>query len=187
MTPNKPTSAPTVQLVAYEPGQPLAAADEAALLDLGRQTFAETFAHQNTEADMAQYLAEHFTPAHLQQELAEPNARFLLAHADGQPAGYGKLRTVEQPPELAGQLHLELERIYVLQAFQGRQVGRALLEAAVGLARQQGFAVLWLGVWEHNRKARAFYERAGFVHFGQHVFRLGSDDQLDYLYKLDLR
>ena len=39
--------------------------------------------------------------------------------------------------------------------------------------RARGHDVLWLGVWEHNARARAFYARWGFVEVGEMRFLLG--------------
>jgi ribosomal protein S18 acetylase RimI-like enzyme len=53
----------------------------------------------------------------------------------------------------------------------------AVLEAAV----RRGAATLWLGVWERNPRAQAFYRKYGFVDVGAHTFILGSDHQIDRL------
>ena len=45
---------------------------------------------------------------------------------------------------------------------------------------------MWFDVWEHNLRARAFYERRGFRPVGTETFRLGSDDQVDLLMELRL-
>jgi ribosomal protein S18 acetylase RimI-like enzyme len=44
---------------------------------------------------------------------------------------------------------------------------------------------LWLGVWEHNRGAIRFYERHGFVKFGEHPYYVGNDCQTDWMMRLD--
>jgi RimJ/RimL family protein N-acetyltransferase len=54
----------------------------------------------------------------------------------------------------------------------------ALLDAA----RARGAKTLWLGVWERNPRAVAFYEKYGFTRVGEHSFTLGSDVQTDWLF-----
>jgi ribosomal protein S18 acetylase RimI-like enzyme len=39
--------------------------------------------------------------------------------------------------------------------------------------------VVWLGVWERNPRAIAFYRKFGFREVGTHVFPLGNDPQRD--------
>jgi diamine N-acetyltransferase len=159
--------------------------DAEVLLSLSRKTFTQAFAAQNSEADMKAYLAENFTLARIREELKAPGVTFLLAYVNEQPAGYAKLskNPNAQLPDLK---QAELERIYVLQKFQGQQAGKSLLELCLALAKQSGAEVLWLGVWEHNQKAIEFYRKFSFEQFGQHVFMLGSDAQNDLLLKLDL-
>jgi len=157
------------------------------LIKVGSQAFVETFAEHNTEADMQAYLSTKFTQEQLNGEFNEPNATFFIAEYDSQAAGYAKLRTVEEPAQLVGKKHLELERLYVLKAFHNKKIGKELMETCITLAKQNDFEVLWLGVWEHNLKALEFYHKWGFERFDEHIFQLGEDKQTDYLMKLELK
>ncbi len=76
---------------------------------------------------------------------------------------------------------VEIERIYVLEAFKGIGAGRFMIEKTVEIAQSLGLDYIWLGVWAENEKAIRFYEKMGFTIFGEHIFRIGSDNQLDYL------
>jgi ribosomal protein S18 acetylase RimI-like enzyme len=40
---------------------------------------------------------------------------------------------------------------------------------------------VWLGVWENNPRALAFYQKFGFNKVGHHVFQLGNDPQHDWI------
>ncbi len=44
---------------------------------------------------------------------------------------------------------------------------------------EQGAKTLWLGVWERNDRAHAFYEKCGFADVGEHIFLFGTDPQTD--------
>ncbi len=163
-----------------------ASSDDAAVLaHLGRLTFVEAFAQQNDPLDFAQYVSEAFSEAQFRREFSEPGAHFCLAYVGDTPVGYAKWRTNDEPDALKGRKNLELQRIYVLAAHQGDKIGQALLQTAITYARKQHYQHLWLGVWEHNQKAIAFYERAGFTQFDSHPFMLGSDLQTDWLFKMD--
>ena len=76
---------------------------------------------------------------------------------------------------------LELKRLYVARAWHGQGVAQALMEAALDAARARGAATLWLGVWERNPRAAAFYRKYGFERVGEHTFMLGADAQTDWL------
>jgi ribosomal protein S18 acetylase RimI-like enzyme len=55
------------------------------------------------------------------------------------------------------------------------------MDAALAAARVRGAETLWLGVWERNARAVAFYRKYGFTRVGEHTFVLGSDTQTDWL------
>lgn len=161
--------------------RPATREDAEALRNLAIDTFVETFARDNTEADMEKYLRESFSPEKVEAELAHPESLFYLALDGDQPVGYLKLNSGSAQTELQDPDSLEVERIYVLESHQGQRLGQALYEKAVEVARSQGRAFLWLGVWEKNTRALRFYEKNGFKAFGQHIFRMGDDEQVDIL------
>jgi len=40
---------------------------------------------------------------------------------------------------------------------------------------------IWLGVWEKNENALAFYNKMGFVQTGTHFFYMGDEEQTDII------
>ena len=160
--------------------------DVALLIRLGVQTFYDTFAEVNTPTDMELYLQKNFNEAQVASELNDNDNTFLIAECEGMAAGYAKLRKGTTPPELAGQGAIELERLYVTKTFIGKNVGKVLMERCLSLAKEQGFATVWLGVWEHNHRAIAFYTKCGFTKFNTHPFMLGNDLQTDNMMKKDI-
>jgi GNAT superfamily N-acetyltransferase len=77
-------------------------------------------------------------------------------------------------------------RIYVEKDWLGKRVGRLLLERCLQEARGRGYGTIWLGVWEKNARAIAFYQKCGFTKCGTHVFRLGQDEQQDWIMQQSL-
>ena len=163
------------------------AADASALSRLGAETFRETFAGDNTPEDLEQYIAEAFTPDRQAIEIADPSSTVLLAeHKDDRGGsdliGYAHLVSGEAPESVSGPAPIELKRIYVAKAWQGRRVAQALMDASLDAARARGARTLWLGVWERNPRALAFYEKYGFTRVGEQTFVLGNDEQTDWLF-----
>ena len=158
-------------------------ADAGALTALAERTFRDTFAGDNTARDMEAYVAESFSLDRIRAELAEAANTFLLAFVGGRdpPAGYAKLRTGTTEPCVTGPSPVELQRIYVDRNAIGHGVGAALVRASLEAAREARHRTVWLGVWERNVRAIAFYERWGFATVGEHLFRLGSNDQRDLI------
>jgi ribosomal protein S18 acetylase RimI-like enzyme len=60
-------------------------------------------------------------------------------------------------------------------------VAHALMTAALAAAVERGAETIWLGVWERNPRAIAFYRKWGFEDVGSHDFLLGNDRQIDRL------
>jgi diamine N-acetyltransferase len=156
--------------------------DDAGLLsELGARTFAETFAADNTPEDLAAYMATSFNVARQTAELEDPGSTFLIAEVDGRAAGYAKLHDGEPENGVEGAKPVELVRLYVSREWLGRGIGAQLMRACLDEARQAGHETIWLGVWEGNPRAQAFYRKWDFRTVGEHIFQLGSDPQRDIL------
>jgi len=156
------------------------------LAELGATTFYESFAAQNTPENMTAYLAATFVPEQQRAELADPRNTFLIAENDGVAIGYAHLRTGKPPACVSDPNALELVRLYVSSTLQGSGVGGRLMDACLTEARQSGYQTIWLGVWQQNTRAQAFYNRWNFSKVGEHVFQLGDDRQMDWLMERSL-
>jgi len=150
-------------------------------------TFIDTYATYNTPENMQLYIDTYFNYDRLWNELNDTAIQYFLAFINDEIVGYIKLRTVDEPVELEGKKHIEIERIYVLPEHKGRQIGKKLISHAVGIATQQQYQVIWLGVWEENKNAITFYTKQGFAIFGEHSFVLGTEPQRDWLMKKELK
>lgn len=178
--------------------------DELGLLQtISRVTFETTFAlhPKNDPKDLQDHLEKSYSDEKLTEEMQNKESQFYFArimedddnkkndtqHCSYPPAGYlklnwGKAQTEEQEnPNM-----LEIERIYVLAEHQGKGIGGAMFDFSVSFAKEKKMEYLWLGVWEDNPKAISFYKKKGFEPFGEHVFQMGSDKQVDVLMKLRL-
>ena len=156
-------------------------ADAALLSEFGARTFTETFAADNTPEDLAAYIATSFNVAQQTAELEDPGATFLIAEVDGRAAGYAMLHKGQPEKGVEGANPVELVRLYVSRDWLGRGIGEQLMRACIDDARQAGHDTIWLGVWERNARAQAFYRKWDFRMVGEHVFQLGSDSQRDIL------
>ena len=159
----------------------------AALQQIGRQTFSETFAESNSAENMAKYLEEAYSYEKLSAELNDPNSIFYFAKMDQNVIGYLKLNFGASQTELKDNNALEIERIYVLKEFHGKKVGQLLFDKAIEIAKEYHVAYVWLGVWEENKRALQFYTKNGFIEFDQHIFVLGDEAQTDIMMKLELK
>jgi ribosomal protein S18 acetylase RimI-like enzyme len=147
----------------------------------GRRAFEIAFGPLNTPENMAAYLDKSFTTEIQAAELADPKSVFFIAERDGQMQGYARLLEGPADPNVAAERPVELVRIYARPGETGRGVGSALMKACLEEAAQRGCDVIWLGVWQENPRAVAFYERWGFRKVGTHTFQLGDDAQTDWI------
>ena len=159
-----------------------ASIDDACLLaELGAETFREAYAQNNEPDTLSKFIESTFDTGKQARELSDNNTLWFIAEAQGKAIGYAMLRKGKWPTSVTGVDAIELGRIYVLASWHGRGVGPALLQACLDEATRQGKDVVWLGVWEHNPRAIAFYEKWGFVQVGAHSFQFGTETQQDLL------
>jgi diamine N-acetyltransferase len=176
-----------------------AAWDDAARLSaFAARVFDETFGPVNHPDDMAAYLAEAFTVERQRAEIEDDAGIVLLAEiahdtdglvptdhppdgGRGTLAAYSHVAPSDVPVDVGGPDPIELKRFYVDGAWQGRGVARTLMQATIEAAVARGARTMWLGVWERNPRAIAFYRKHGFVEVGAHEFVLGRDRQTDLL------
>ncbi|MGI9192052.1 MAG: GNAT family N-acetyltransferase [Chitinophagaceae bacterium] len=156
------------------------------LQHIGRQTFFETFSAENSEENMTKYLSEGFSIEKLNAEITDVNSQFYFAIHEDTIIGYLKLNWGQSQTEWQKGRAIEIERIYVLNDFHGKNVGQSLLEKAIQIAMQMNVDYVWLGVWEENSRAIHFYKKNGFVEYDKHIFKLGNDEQIDIMMKLIL-
>jgi diamine N-acetyltransferase len=151
--------------------------DAETLVEVGKKTFRDTFAADNTVENMTSYLDKTFTIDQISKDLQDVNCIYILLHHGERVAGYAKLR--KDVPGLSDLANIEIERLYACKEYLGKKAGKALMQTCVKVAVNLGCKAIRLGVWEHNTRAISFYERWGFKKIGAHPFLLGSDLQTD--------
>ncbi|MEP6748194.1 MAG: GNAT family N-acetyltransferase [Bacteroidota bacterium] len=158
-------------------------ADAENIAVLSRQTFYDTFAAFNSQADMDKFMNESFSMQALADEVSDDQNIFLVAFMDDDLVGYAKLTESKNPPELGTAASIEIGRIYAAKKTIGLGVGKMLMQKCIQIASEKNKQLIWLGVWEHNERAKTFYTKFGFEKFGEHDFILGNDVQTDWLMK----
>lgn len=145
------------------------------------ETFTETFKVQNSPKHLNAYLERAYNLNQLEQELANQSSQFFFVYFNQEVAGYLKINTGDAQSEAIGDDSLEVERIYVKKKFQKHGFGKHLMNKAMEIALQEKKNKIWLGVWEDNENAIAFYQKKGFVQTGSHSFFMGDDEQVDLI------
>jgi GNAT superfamily N-acetyltransferase len=141
---------------------------------LGAATFRETYRTICDPDEVDDYAGEHFTPSRIAAWLDRPDARTLLASVDDVPVGYAHVRRGKVAACVADRDAIELSRLYLLASAQGAGIGAALMRAALAEIVALGGRTVWLGAYERNVKALAFYAAWGFEQVGTHEFEFGG-------------
>lgn len=162
--------------------RPAAARDAAALAAFAAQAFTDTYRGLDDPQEIADYVGEHFRPEVMAAVIADPACSTLLAWVDDQLAGYAIVRAEAAPPCVTGPAPLQLWRLYLGQTFIGQGLGARLMQAARAEAARRGGRTLWLGVYDRNVRAVAFYERFGFAKVGGREFLFGGRVYIDPIY-----
>ncbi len=154
--------------------------DAETLAELSATTFHQAFDGSSKQKNIDDYVNKAFNSAQLLLELQDPDAVLWLAELNEQAVGFSKLIAGEVPDCIGDRRAIELSRLYVRQEFIAQKIGAALMQRALDEARRKGHQTIFLGVWEHNERAQAFYHKWGFARVGEHIFQMGDDAQTDW-------
>ncbi|MGX2958264.1 GNAT family N-acetyltransferase [Peribacillus sp. JNUCC 23] len=155
--------------------------DSRKLQKISHETFNETFKHQNSPENMNTYLERALNLKQLEKELSNISSQFYFVYFNNEVAGYLKVNTNDAQSEEMGDESLEVERIYIKDKFQKHGLGKYLLNKAIEISMERNKKKIWLGVWEKNENAIAFYKKTGFVQTGAHSFYMGDEEQTDLI------
>jgi ribosomal protein S18 acetylase RimI-like enzyme len=156
------------------------------LIQVSRQTFVEAFENNNNPNDFKNYIDKAFSKDSLKAELSNTNTQFYFVYNGTNLVAYFKLNVSMAQTDVKLNNSIELERIYVLSTYQGLGLGAQLLTKVKNIAVENDKKMLWLGVWQENKRAIQFYERHGFKKFGTHPYFIGLDEQTDWLMRFYL-
>lgn len=162
-------------------------ADSARLAALAERTFRAAFGSSNTRENMDAHCANAYGETIQASEIANPGIATFVCDDGAELVGYAQLRWGTAPPCVPASRPAEVQRIYVDRQWHGKGIAQALMSEMLAAAVRGNADRVWLGVWEHNPRALAFYRKLGFDRVGHHVFQLGDDAQRDWILCRDVR
>ena len=164
------------------------AADAAALSLVASACFLETFAGLLEGPDIVAHCAKANHQDAFRDWTEAAGSRVVVAEiaSGGAPIGYSVLTTPDLPAIDTHPDDVELRRIYTLSRTHGTGLGPALMAQALLDARALGRKRVLLGVYAGNNRARAFYEKQGFVKVGERQYQVGATLCDDVIYALQL-
>ena len=152
------------------------------LVELGRTSFYEAFAHETAPEDMAEHLKTAFKFEDITEQLSSERSLFIIIESGAAAAGYAYLYHADPPRCVKTPKPIQLVRFYLRRQYCGRNFGNALMKACLEMAVSKGFGSVWLSTWELNHRANAFYKKWDFEVVGGAKFKVGSDIQNDFIF-----
>lgn len=160
-------------------------ADEAAALaDLGRNSFVETFGHLYRPEDLNAFLEDSYAADGVRAQVESPRFIFRVAEEGGQLVGYCKLGLdVSLDYDPGDKTVVELKQLYLMATHQGVGVAQALMDWAIAKAQARAAEEIILSVWAENARAQRFYQKYGFEWIADTYFMVGSHRDDEFLYR----
>ena len=153
---------------------------------LATVSFYEAYFEQDDPHDLASYLLDSFSVEVITDEFRSATFTNFIAFRNGQAVGYAKLRDGDVHGSVMNKNAIELQRLYLVERVWGTGVGHSLLERCIEEALERGKEVLWLGVWEENRRGLSFYRKHGFERVGTLEFPYRDSVGINAVMQLEL-
>jgi len=153
--------------------------DATELSRIAEKVFRATFGSANTAEDMRLHCETNYSEREQAAEISDPNMCTLVSEAGGNLIAFAQIRWGPAPAAVTGGSPAEIYRLYVVDEWHGKGIALRLMDACLSEMKRRGSDIAWLGVWERNPRAIAFYGKCGFVEVGAHNFLLGADVQRD--------
>jgi diamine N-acetyltransferase len=159
-------------------------ADAAMIAATGAAVWIATYAVESVQPVYADYVLAQFTLEKARVALGDAGTHFWVAAANDGIVGYAELRLGAKTAVLSAARQAEIARLYVLERFARRGIGRALLRRCTDDARAHGAEGVWLSVYSENRRALDFYRALGWQHVGDTGFLLGGVEYPNHVFAL---
>ena len=157
------------------------AQDAKTLAMLAEKTFRDTYTRFNTPENMQAHCDTSFGEPIQRAEIEDPGRESWVVELDGQLVAFAQLILDRPCPSVTDASGIEILRFYVDANLHGTGLAYRLMDDLVARAAALGAGVLWLGVWDGNPRAIAFYQKCSFEHVADKTFTLGGEVQRDYV------
>lgn len=152
--------------------------DIPAIRHIARITWPVAYGTILSQEQLEYMLDKMYSTTSLQQQIAQGH-RFYLAEVNDTAYGFASVSD-------EGNSRFKLNKLYVIPDTQKTGAGKALLQEAIGYAKQHGGKQLFLQV-NRNNNAKGFYEKHGFAIVDEVKLDIGNGFFMDdYIMQLEI-
>ncbi len=136
-----------------------------------KQVYIQTYGFEGVSDEFANFITVKFSEENISKKIKEQPDSFIVADYKSNLVGVAELEFNQKSPvgEVFG---TELSKLYILEWFTGKGVGKELLKSTEELLRKNNTQNLWLWVLDSNDRAIQFYNRNGFKTLGKALFKM---------------
>jgi len=142
------------------------------LSEIGATVYVHSYNYDYNQADMDAYLDSTFSKEQIIKELNCETNYYYVAETDS-IIGFVKFKTWVWTPRFKGKITFEVERLYIQEDMEGKNIGSRLMQLTVEEGKKHNYTIIWLSVWENNTRAIAFHKLNGFEIIGDGIFKMG--------------
>jgi ribosomal protein S18 acetylase RimI-like enzyme len=138
------------------------------LTALSLEVWLQTYCIDGITSENSKYALSMFTEEYFESLFKNPKYRLIVYVEDSYLRGYALVNLDSKYK--ARDVGFEIEKLYVHSTFQGKNIGKKLLnEIKIRFGHK-----FWLYTWVRN-KSIGFYQHLGFTDIGQYNFKLGDE------------
>ncbi len=141
--------------------EPLTQETLAEYISIGKQSYHEHYLHLWENRDPTPYISRSFTEEVVSADFKNPNLKHFLVKLEDKTAGIVKLVMDSPLDEHASAVSLLAQKIYLLQAYSGKGLGKKVLLLIEQYAKKHGKKILWLDTMQKGGPIK-FYLKQGF-------------------------
>jgi ribosomal protein S18 acetylase RimI-like enzyme len=149
-------------------------ADSELIARIGSDTFLESHGHSASAEDIESFITKTYNKEAIKAEFNNPNAHYYIILVNGKVAGFSKVEINAVSPFVQDVNITKLQRIYLLKAFYGQNLGAKLFDFNIEFSKENSQQGIWLAVWVENKRAISFYKKKGFKIVGAYDFEISE-------------
>lgn len=153
---------------------------------LKQHVWISTYAVEGIRSEFSNFVLAEFTIEKTIESLNDKRKRSFVALSQNHLIGYIQINFYPQSPMPYSDLVPEIEVLYVLEKFCGRNIGTLLLTQAINALKQRDFNSVWLTVYAENHRAINFYIKNGFKFSGTTHFQLNENNYENLIMRMEI-